>query len=175
MNRDDLETLVRLHQQHLYRYLRYLGASPQTAEDLVQDTFLAAYASGQAPPAEAEPRCLAWLRGIARNLFLKHCRRQRTHERALDESRLAQAEAFWTGEFLRDGDGYDYVAALRECLGELPADQRQAIELRYTQGQSRDAMAGQLALTADGVKALLRRIRARLGECIRRRLAAEGS
>ena len=42
MDRKVLESLVRIHQAKLYRYLRYLDADRQTAEDLLQDVFLAA-------------------------------------------------------------------------------------------------------------------------------------
>ena len=71
MSRDELEALVLAHQAELYRYVRYLGAGdPNAAEDLVQETFLAAFKSQNAPAASESARHAAWLRGIARNLFL---------------------------------------------------------------------------------------------------------
>ena len=62
MRRGELETLIRAHQAELYRYLRYLGADPASAEDLVQDTFLATFQS-EADLEAGVPAAAAWLRG----------------------------------------------------------------------------------------------------------------
>jgi RNA polymerase sigma-70 factor (ECF subfamily) len=173
MDRDRLAMLVRAHQAELYRYMRYLGADNAAAEDLVQETFLAAFRSPN-PPGSGDCRCAAaWLRGIARNLFLRHCRRLRTSPVPADAEFLEQAEATWTGEFLRDGEGFDYVEALRRCLETLSAEQRRALDLRYTERTPRAEMARLLEVTENGVKTLLRRIRARLADCIRKRLKLE--
>ena len=90
-----------------------------------------------------------------------------------DSRFLERAEAAWTAEFLRDGDGFDYVEALRKCLDRLTDRQRRAIDLRYAEKRSRAEMARQLDMTENGVKSLLRRIRAALGDCVQRRLNME--
>jgi RNA polymerase sigma-70 factor (ECF subfamily) len=173
VTRDELRALVLTHQAPLLRYLRYLGADSQTAEDLVQDTFLAAFKSSN-PPASREPTAEAgWLRGIGRNLFLMHCRRQRANPVRTSPVALQAAEHLWVGEFLRGGDGFDYVTALRACLAVLSERKRDAIERRYAKRQSRAAMAAALSVSEDGVKSLLRRIRTMLGDCVRERLIAE--
>jgi RNA polymerase sigma-70 factor (ECF subfamily) len=171
MTREELETLVRTHQAEIYRYVRYLGASDcAVAEDLVQDTFLAAFQSADPPPGSDLRRQSGWLRGIARNLFLYHCRRVRTNPVRTDTASLEKAENLWAVEFLRDGDGFDYVEALRRCLGTLGGKQRQVIDLCYNQGKSRLEMAKLLQMTEDGIKSALQRIRAALLSCIQRRL-----
>ena len=171
MTRDELETLVRTHQAEIYRYVRYLGAlDGAAAEDLVQDTFLAAFRSADPPPVSDLRRQSGWLRGIARNKFLYHCRRVRTSPVQTDPATLEKAETLWAVEFLRDGDGFDYVEALRRCLGTLGGKQRQVIDLCYSQGKSRLEMARLLQMTEDGVKSSLQRIRAALLSCIQRRL-----
>ena len=172
LTREQLGTLVKAHQAELYRYLRYLGASSVTAEDLVQEAFLAALESPN-PVGPGEPAASAWLRGIARNRFFLWCRRQRTSPVSPDSRLLAQAEAVWVGEFLRDGDGFGYVEALRRCTESLSDEQRRAIDLRYAKRAPRAEMARRLDMTENGVKSLLRRIRARLGECIERRLRSQ--
>ena len=53
MTHDILETIVRTHQAMVYRYLRYMGAAADVAEDVAQETFLAAYRSGSAPIEDA--------------------------------------------------------------------------------------------------------------------------
>ncbi|MBL8793694.1 MAG: RNA polymerase sigma factor [Planctomycetia bacterium] len=175
MNRDELATLVRTHQAEVYRYVRYLGALDcARAEDLVQDTFLAAFRIPNAPPADDLRRQSAWLRGIARNLFLAHCRRERNSPVTMDSDSVERAETVWAREFLRDGDGFDYVEALRGCLATLADKQRQFLDLRYAQHKSRLEMAQALKMTQDGIKTALQRIRSALLECIQRRLHAAG-
>jgi len=173
MDRDTLETLVRAHQAQIYRYLRYLGADSVSAEDLVQDVFLAAFKSEAFPGSEEEPKAAAWLRGIARNLFLQHCRRAGAARVKTNTELVERAEDVWKGHFLREGDGFDYAEALRKCLEELPKTQRAALEMRYERQKSRLQMARRLKMTQNGVKSLLRRIRTALAGCVRRRLALE--
>lgn len=174
MTRDELETLVRIHQAEIYRYLRYLGAeSQEVAEDLVQDAFLAAFNSPHLSTPRGERQQSAWLRGIARNLFLMRCRRARSSPVRADTLAMEQAEAMWSSEFLREGDGFDYIEALRTCLGTLGEKQRKLLELQYGQDKSRSEIAEAAGMSEDGIKSLMRRLRAALGQCIRRRLGLE--
>ena len=176
MTHDELETLVRIHQAEIYRYVRYMGAESTTvAEDLVQDTFLAAYKSPDAESPRSERLQSAWLRGIARNLFLMYCRRARNSPVRVDPAALARAETAWAGEFLREGDGFDYIEALRKCMGTLGEKQRKLLDLQYGQGKSRSEIAEAASMSEDGIKSLMRRLRAVLAQCIRRRLGLESS
>ena len=173
MQRSELELMVRTHQAEVFRYLRYLGADAAEAEDLVQETFLAAFGGEPRAAAEDLRGRAAWLRGIARNQFLMHCRRARTSPVKVDSESLRRSEDAWSTQFLRDGDGFGYVEAMRRCVDSLGENQRHAIELRYVEKASRTEMASVLKMTGDGVKSLLRRIRAALAECVKRSLEAE--
>jgi len=173
LDRQELAALVRAHQAELFRYMRYLGADRVAAEDLVQETFLAAFRSDAVPETGDDRTVARWLRGVARNLFLQHCRRSRRTPVTVDAAALEQAETTWRGAFLRGGDGFDTVEALRRCLEGLSADQRRVLDLRYAEGRSRADMAVVLAMTENGVKSLLQRLRARLAECVERRLRME--
>lgn len=173
MDRDTLETLVKVHQAEIYRYMRYLGAGSALAEDLVQETFLAAFRSAKQPGMAGVRGRSAWLRAIGRNLFFNACRRRKDLPVAVDSQWLQQAEAAWDAQLLREGDGFETVEALRACVEALPARQRDVLDLRYRQGKSRTEMARQCRMTGDGIKSLLRRIRTALAECIQRRLAKE--
>jgi RNA polymerase sigma-70 factor, ECF subfamily len=174
MTRDELETLVRIHQAEIYRYVRYMGAESQgVAEDLVQETFLAAFRSADPPTPRAERQTSAWLRGIARNHFLMHCRRSRTNPVHADSGAMARAEAAWTNEFLREGDGFDYIEALRACLSTLGEKQRKILDLQYRDGKSRSEIAEAASMSEDGIKSMMRRLRSVLGQCIRRKLGLE--
>lgn len=172
MERDELETLILAYQAEIYRYVRYLGAEDSAvAEDLVQDTFLAAFRSSNVPAGDERTRA-AWLRGVARNLFLNHCRRRRNSPVKINSETLEHAESFWSREFLRDEDGFEVIEALRRCMSRLEDRKRELLDRFYGKNTSRADLARQFQMTEDGVKSLLRRIRGELGDCIKRRLDA---
>ena len=173
MEPEELDALVRRNQASLYQFLRFLGATPPVAEDLAQETFLAAARSDRPPPVTDVAGTATWLRVVARNRFYSHCRREQRNPVAADPEWLAKADTYWATEFVRDDEGAGYRAALRQCLAALPEDQRRALLLRYTERQGRDEMGRALGLSEDGVKSLLRRVRAGLAACVRRRFAEE--
>ena len=71
----DLDTLWRDHGVDLQRFLRVLGATRTEAEDAVQEAFLQAI---RTPPEQREGvEIAAWLRTVAKNVFLKSLRRTR--------------------------------------------------------------------------------------------------
>ncbi|MFO7898420.1 MAG: sigma-70 family RNA polymerase sigma factor [Planctomycetota bacterium] len=170
---ETFERLVAAHQAELTRYLVYLGAEHALAEDLVQETFLTVLEIS-VPPFFGDPRRRrGWLRGIARNLFLRQWERSRREPLRLDPQALELAEDAWSRTFAGD-DGAGYLAALQACAEEAPGRSRQILDLRYRQQKSRADMAAALSMTENGVKSALRRIRERLRDCVQRRLGREG-
>lgn len=174
MDRQTLTMLINEHQSSVYRYLRYLGADRSSAEDLTQDTFLAAFKSASVPDMQNAPLRSAWLRGISRNLLLAHFRRRRSNPVRIDSEYLEQAEDVWSAQFVGDEDGSGYTAALRQCLSALPGRDRRLLELRYAHRKRRTEMARMRKMTPDGIKSQLRRIRSRLADCVRRCVSAGG-
>ena len=174
MDRETLTMLINEHQTSVYRYLRYLGADKASAEDLTQDTFIAAFKSDSVPDMDNVPLRGAWLRGISRNLLLAHFRRQRTNPVRIDSEYLERAEDVWSAQFVGDEDGSGYTAALRECLSVLPDSDRRLLDLRYAHRKSRTEMASMRKMSLDGIKTQLRRIRSRLADCVHRRVNAGG-
>lgn len=168
-----VDELVRAHQAHIYRYLRFLGAAAAHAEDLVQDTFVAASSNRNPPPTDNVPRRLGWLRAIARNTFLNHCRKQKRNPVRADSELMTRAESYWNTAFAQHDDGYGYLEALIACTKKLSERHRQVIEHRYALRSSRGEMAAFFKVTEDGIKMMLRRIRAVLAKCVEQTLAAE--
>lgn len=171
MTKEHLAELIDAHQAELFRYLKYLGADHAVAEDLLQDVFLRAFKAASVPDMGHLNLRRAWLRRIAQNLFLDHCRRKSVSPVAFDSDTAEQAEAFWQSEFLPQDDGYGYVEALELCLETLPERSRAMVDSFYTRRCSRDEMAQDFAISPDGVKMALRRIRELLGDCIQQRLS----
>ena len=160
IDRTDVVRLVRQHQVEVWRYLRYLGASAELADDLVQEAFLQLL---RAPFEERSPAATAqWLRTVARNQYVKSFR---TPPFALAE--LDAIEAVWGG-FAQDDAGDARLARLRACLERLDGRARDAVRLHYEERRSRRDIGQRLGLGEDGVKSLLRRTRDVLRTCVER-------
>jgi len=166
----ELADLVRDHQAGLWRYLRFLGSDAAEADDLVQETFLTVF---RARPEFNSPRAAAaYLRQVARNRLLAVRQRAGREPGTAD---LDLAEAVWAEASGDDGLN-GYLDALKTCLEVAIGDRaREAIDLRYREGLSREAMADRLAMKADGVKTLLRRARVALRECVERKVVSRES
>lgn len=162
----DVVALVQAHQVEVWRYLRYLGASSELADDLTQETFLQLL---RAPFEVRSPAATAgWLRTVARNLWVRSFRRP-----PFDLAELDAIEAAWTEGAGADG-GDDTLGHLRECQEQLTGRARDVVRWHYEDRCSRSVIAERLGIGEDGVKSLLRRTRTLLRECIERR-RAEGA
>lgn len=158
---DDVVRLVRRHQDEVWRYLRYLGASSELADDLTQDAFVQLL---RAPFEERSVEATgSWLRTVARHLFLRAFRRPQFEPIEVDA-----LEATWL-QFARDDGGDESLASLRDCLHGLEGRAREAVRLHYEERRSRGDIGERLGIGPDGVKSLLRRTRALLRDCIERR------
>jgi RNA polymerase sigma-70 factor (ECF subfamily) len=165
----DLASVVREHQTDVWRYLRYLGAAAEDADDLAQETFLAVART----PFELRSRgeTAAYLRTAARNQLLMLRRRQ---GRQVSTVEMAEAEQVWAEA--TGGGGFDeFLDALKTCCDALEGRAKEAVDRFYRHGQGREELAAALDMTPDGVKALLRRTRAVLRDCVKRRLRIENN
>lgn len=171
MKREDLSEIITAHQTELFRYLKYLGANHALAEDLLQDVYLRAFRATSVPNLEDLTTRRAWLRQIARNLFYDSCRRTNRSPVSFDSEQADKAETFWTQEFLAQDEGFGCMEALESCLASLPQRQRSMVDLFYADRQSREEIALNFGVSADGVKVALRRIRQALGNCIQSKLS----
>jgi len=161
------EKLVRQHQKGVWRYLRFLGAPPELAEDLTQEAFLALLQ--WAPEERGDAALAGWLRTTARNLFRMQARKPRQGVHLAAEAELEEAWLrFAGGDPARAGD--DYLVALHSCLERLEDRERNAVVLRYGEGASRQEVATALGLALEGAKTLLRRAKDKLRRCVAWRL-----
>jgi RNA polymerase sigma-70 factor (ECF subfamily) len=168
MTSETLEKLIEAYQTELFFFVKYLGADAVTAEEVVHDTFIAAYYNKKTPDIVDTKKCISWLRGIARNKFLKNCRNKKKDKLEFNSDIMEQAEAYWATQFDPSyNEGNEYMTALNSCLEKIPDKQRLIVNLRYSEQNSRESMAEQLNMTEDGVKSALRRIRSALADCVK--------
>lgn len=160
----DLDSLVKNHQAGVWRYLRTLGCDASQAEELTQETFLAVF---EKPFQDYHPAATAaYLRKVARNLFISFQRRASRTVLTVD---LDEVDQNWSRWGNADG-GEAMLAALQSCLATLSERSRQALNLRFHQRLGRAEIAAGLNMSEDGAKNLLQRAKQKLRECIERKL-----
>lgn len=152
--------LVQRHQAEVWRYVRFLGATAELADDLVQEALLQLLRTPFEERSQAATA--AWLRTVARNHYVKSFRTPPFQLAELDT-----IEAAWTG-FAREDGGEHSLDRLRACMNRLDGRAREVLRLHYDERCSRRDIAERLGLGDDGVKSLLRRTRAVLRACIER-------
>ena len=159
----NFEGLCVAHYAGILRYLTALTRDVTIAEDLAQETFLAAYKG--LDRFEVGRDFGAYLRGIARNLFLKNLRDNPKEITPVVEciDRLFQTE---------QRAGVDGLVALERCLKGLDDQEQKIVEQHYTQGQPMEELARGAGQSVSWAKVRLHRIRGKLRSCLERKLAA---
>jgi len=137
----DFQALVEEHYDRLFRAARFMCGSRQPAEDLVQETFLAAGESIKHFEGRSSP--YTWLYGILLNKWRRHLRRRSRRTFSLesmswDDERRSAAELL-PSEAPDPADNaqqQEATAQVRRAIRQLPEDQRAAVTLRFVEDLS---------------------------------------
>jgi RNA polymerase sigma-70 factor (ECF subfamily) len=128
-----LRALMARHQVRIGRFIRRFVGDRTLVEDLVCDTFFAAWQ--QAPHFENRSSVATWLMAIARYKALSARERQTVPTEPLDDVLATTiVETGLQPDAVVERD--DWARFLRRCLGALPAEQAQLIELVYFRDKS---------------------------------------
>ncbi|MCQ6551816.1 sigma-70 family RNA polymerase sigma factor [Streptomyces sp. C10-9-1] len=151
-----VEGLVRALHRDIWRYVAYLSADPQGADDLTQETFLRAL--GSLHRFEGRSSARTWLLSIARRTVVDSLRR------AAARPRLSDRED-WQGVAERRQPrtpGFEDGVALAELLATVPAERRAAFELTQVLGLPYAEAAEALGVPVGTVRSRVARARAAL-------------
>jgi RNA polymerase sigma-70 factor (ECF subfamily) len=159
-NPELLDSLIAQYEYRLYRYLLYLTASPDTARELFQETWLRVLARGH--QYDGESRFETWLFAIARHLVIDTRRRRPTEslEELLDpgESRQGwEPQAPDTSSPATMLTSREDAELLGSALGRLPAVYREVVLLRFQEDLSLDEIATVVKVPLSTVKSRLYR------------------
>ncbi|MGC8559832.1 MAG: sigma-70 family RNA polymerase sigma factor [Phycisphaerae bacterium] len=172
------ETWVANYGDMLFRYVRLRVRDDATAEELVQETFLAALQglknfSGQSSFG-------TWLVGILKHKLIDHLRRQvRETPAAMDDdgavSGMFNSFGHWTSmatphawksspeELAQQADTQ---RALKTCMEALPRRYREVFVMRVMDGVETEEMCKILELNPNNLYMMLHRARLRLRACL---------
>lgn len=161
----DPETLS-LHLEWAQRLARRLLSDSHAAEDLVQDTWVAAL--GSPPPSPWDPR--RWLGGVMRNMARTH--RLRAVRRGDRERASARAERVESSSGVHErAEAHQRLVDAVMTLGE---PYRDVVLLRYFDAMPTAAIATELELEPSTVRTRLQRGLEQLRESLGRRPDGEG-
>lgn len=144
-NRDAFRMLVERHSRAVFRVAYRVTGNEQDAEDVVQDTFLKAFAD--LSRFEARSGLGTWLHRIAANcaidLLRKRPRRTVSHD---DENAAPLVERLASPEAgpERHAQGQQVRARIEEAMADLTPLERAAFTLRHLEQQPIEAIAAAL-------------------------------
>jgi RNA polymerase sigma-70 factor (TIGR02943 family) len=169
---------VEEHGDALFRYALLRLGGPEAAEDLVQETFLAALHARAGFAGQSSER--TWMTGILKHKIVDYYR-TRGRERAatdLDRSADVLAELFdQAGKWRAPLSGQpaepsevlerqEFWETLRNCLTRLPERMAEAFRLREMDGLPSEEVQSALQVSANNLWVLLHRARLGLSRCL---------
>jgi len=143
----DLSALYQLYRKELVNYLTRIVYCRETAQDLVQESYLI-LSRAAAEQAIEQPR--GFLYRTANNLALDHLRHNKVVARHVElESRDDEPETSSIEQELSDAQ---WLTLLRQAIDELPPRCRDAFILHKVRGLSYRETAGMLGISESAVE-----------------------
>jgi RNA polymerase sigma-70 factor (ECF subfamily) len=157
--REALVALVDRYTPRLRYFLARLAGDAGAVDDLVQEVWLAALRG--LPRLVAAAAFRTWLYRIARDQALGLLRRRRRLPQALENDHLLEDDA-------PDNFSAEDAAAIHRALDSLPAEQREAIVLRFIEDMTYDEIAAVTGAPVGTVRSRLhyakRALRSQIGD-----------
>ena len=167
------------HGDYLYRYALVRVRDAEVAEDLLQETLLAAVGSHQAHAGRSSER--TWLVGIMKHKVIDYFRRiARNAEFQLipegDETEWFEKSGPWRGHWREDRaptswpvhalESREFWETFENCLSKLPHQMSIAFTLREIDGLTSTEISEILNVTPNNLWVLLHRSRAKLRQLL---------
>jgi len=150
-----LSTLYDRYSAMLFGMLMRILRDQQAAEEVLQDMFLQLWRN--AAQFDAKRGSLpAWLMVIGRNRAISRLRGRRDRE-VLEEEEGDYANTFASGQNIEDEAVRAELARnISAALEQLPAEQKQAVELAYFEGMTQSEIANRTGTPLGTVKTRVR-------------------
>lgn len=167
------EILMRRYNERVYRVARAIVRDDSEAEDVMQQTYVNAYASLRQFAGKA--RFSTWLTRIAVNESLSRARRRGRYE-PYDDDDLSNVEPFMAAHTFQNPEVQTRTGELRALLewaiDGLPDGTREVFILREVEGLSTAEVSESLDVSEDVVKTRLSRAKAALRRAVLERTGA---
>jgi len=169
MDQEQILRLLTRERRMIQAFVRAIVSDFHLAEDILQEVFVVAL-QRRDQFVDGTNFC-AWVREIARRVALAKVRKSGRDALTLTPEVLDAVEPSFDLEAER---WEEERRALSACVESLPEESRKILALRYVQAAPLTHISFDVGRSTDGVKALLKRIRQRLAECVGARLRQWG-
>lgn len=166
---------------YLYRFALARVRSPETARDLVQETFLAALKARGSYAGRAAER--TWLTGILKNKIVDFYRRGQREPLLGDLLDRQEDEDFnpdnghwrfpsdvhprqWQEEQIAHMDRPEFWKRFTACADKLPEQTRRVFVLREVDGWESPAICREMGISSQNYWTIMHRARAALRRCL---------
>jgi len=169
---------IDLYSDYLFNYTIARVNDKVIAQDLVQDTFLAALKSMKNFKGEASER--TWLISILKRKIIDYYRKINSNkgqaEVRINYNTDSETEGDWLEE--RVGDPFDKTAqdtleneelgeAIYNCLDKLPLKQADVFKMKTILGYETDTICKELNITPSNLWVIIHRARTALADCLK--------
>lgn len=176
MKKGIIENMVEMYTEDLYRWAYYKTSSSETAEDLVQDTFLVAaekYANFEGKSSEK-----TWLFSILNNKIIDFYRKKSRKKEVMSSdtfSNFFDITGDWQQESKpkdwEEDDGHlldnpDFQSVLKKCLDALPEKWNACVKLKYLSSKSGEEICQEIGITSSNFWQIIHRSKLQLRDCI---------
>jgi len=156
------QELLALYGPHLLRFTRKMIESPETADDLTQEIWVAIFRG--LPGLRDVDKFRPWAFRIARDRIYREYRRRNVGVRPLDDNELeALPEIEETSVTLEAGE-------LQESLDLIPPDQREVLVLRFFEEMSYEEIARVTGCTLGTVRSRIHYAKRALRNALERKM-----
>lgn len=182
----DPESWVERYGDYLYRYALARVGDPSAAEDIVQETLMAALRARQGFQRRSGFR--TWLTGILKHKVVDHFRRRRPDREGSGEDpadfdadspfdgrgKWKSGPAAWGSDPAGSLERKEFLNWLFYCLGVLPDRMARVFMLREFDGYDTPEICQEMDITATNCWTLLHRARVALRRCLEKHWADRG-
>lgn len=183
-NTETIEKWVNIYTDTMYSWALFKTSSKETAEDLVQETFLTAHQQLTKFRGESSPK--TWLSAILNNKIKAHFRKKYQqidikldHDTATkdldifnqlfdDDDRWKDKEKpiSWNADEDHLLDNREFNMVLTSCLGKLPDNWRYAVNLKYIEQKKGEIICQELNIAPTNFWQILHRAKLQLRKCL---------
>lgn len=176
MEKDFLESLVYLHTKDLYSWAFYKTSQAEIAEDLVQETFLAATEKLSSFKEQSSPK--TWLFSILNHKIIDFYRKRVNQTQRLDDKDLSayfnesmdwkpsKKPQVWNENEKNLLDNIEFQQILKKCLDFLPERWNTCVKLKYLSEKNGEDICQEIGISTTNFWQIIHRAKLKLRDCI---------
>ncbi|WP_068473990.1 sigma-70 family RNA polymerase sigma factor [Saccharicrinis aurantiacus] len=176
MKENNLEIWVNQYTEDLYRWALHKTSSQQVAEDLVQETFLAAAEKIDSFRGDSTPK--TWLFSILNFKVIDYYRSKSKKDITLENEALAHFFdqdgewkqnvniGIWDADDANLLDNTDFRTTLEHCIEALPPKWQSCVKLKYLSEKKGEEICQELGIAPTNLWQMIHRAKLQLRGCL---------